>query len=211
MSSMNNSFGARKNKLTKLGDLAAIHAGHPIRGRVQPDDNGDLLLVQLKNVDPVLGIDRSALVRIKSASKKPDLLRQGDVLFVNRGTRFFAVIVGDDLHDAVAAPHFFVLRAHREVMLPEYLAWYLNHKRAQHYYAQRAAGSALPHVSSKILGELPVALPILDVQRTIVAAHDCVMQERRIMESMLDKRASLVAEILDKTLDERTHKGVTRD
>lgn len=211
MPHMSKSFGAKDNQATKLGDVADIHAGHPIRGRVKPDDNGELLLVQLKNVDPVLGIDHSTMVRIKSASKRPDLLRQGDVLFVNRGTRFFAVIVADGLHNAVAAPHFFVLRAHRKIMLPEYLAWYLNHKRAQRYFAQYAAGSALPHVSSKILGELPVALPILDVQHTIVAAHDCVIRERRIMERILDKRASLVSEILDKALDESTHKGVTRD
>jgi hypothetical protein len=194
----------------KLKNLAAVHAGHPIRGRVENIEAGELALVQLKNVDPILGFKpEEALARIHPVGKKaPDLLRPDDILFVNRGKRLFSVLVSPSLGAAVAAPHFFVIRTKGGKVLPAYLAWYLNHRRAQHYFSQHAAGSALPHVTSAALRELPVALPNLKTQKLVAAAHDSALEERRILEELIRQREKWMTEVLDRVIDHGVSQGV---
>lgn len=167
------------------------------------------MLIQLKDVDVLQGISLRKAFRIHPAVKKnPDLLELNDILFVNRGMHFFSVLVEHQLEQAVAAPHFFVVRANVSRVLPAYLAWYLNHKRAQHYFSQYAAGTALPHVTSKTLGYLPVTVPDFATQHRIVATYACLVAERKMTVTLLDKRQQLVSEILDRTLDTTLNKGV---
>ncbi|MGE4296481.1 MAG: hypothetical protein AB7E47_00510 [Desulfovibrionaceae bacterium] len=181
--------------------IASISAGHPIRGSVRHVPDGVVTLIQLKNVDPVRGIGMGDATRFNPAGRKPPtFLEVGDILFVNRGMRFYGVLVSEPLDKAVAAPHFFVVKARSELVLPEYLAWYLNHKRAQAYFRTHAAGTALPHVSSKILGELPIDVPDRKTQITISHAHACVLKERQLAEELILKREALVTEILDRAI-----------
>ncbi len=184
-----------------LHSLACIAAGYTLRGRVEHVPDGALALVQLKDVNPVLGLNSTELARIHPVIKRePDYLRPGDILFVNRGLRFFGVLLEHPLEHAVAAPHFFVVRPTREMILPAYLAWFLNHKRAQRYFSQGAAGTALPHITTKTLGELPVDLPDRKTQQAIAGAHACLLAERKLSEELLEKRQGLVTEMLDRAL-----------
>lgn len=197
---------------TTLNKIASISAGHPLRDRVEPVDDGELLLVQLKDVSLVNGISLKEIFKIHPrGKKKPDFLREGDILFVNRGMRFFGVLVDRPLPQAVAAPHFFVVRADPRHVLPAYLAWFLNHKRAKKYFSQCAAGSALPHVTSKTLGDLPVIVPEMKIQQNIVSVYNCLLTERKTAEYLLDKKSLLISEILDRALSDAYRTGEDHD
>ncbi|TVM14022.1 hypothetical protein DPQ33_17980 [Oceanidesulfovibrio indonesiensis] len=188
----------RKDPPVSLGNAARVVAGHPLRGRVEDDPAGDIRVVQLKNADPVAGVDMKELPRISSSGRKePTFLKQGDILFVNRGMRFFGAYVDKVLDRVVAAPHFFIIQADREKVLPEYLAWFLNSRRAQRYYSQCAAGTALPHITRKTLEALPVDVPDLERQALIAQVYQCSLRERRLTERLLNRHELLVSSLLD--------------
>ena len=181
-----------------LGMVSRLQAGHPLRGRVEDDPAGDISVVQLKNADPVAGVDMTDLPRITAAGRKePTFLRHGDILFVNRGLRFFGAYVDKPRDRVVAAPHFFIIQANRLKVLPEYLVWFLNSRRAQRYYSQCAAGTALPHITVKTLEALPVEVPSLERQALIAKVHRCSLRERELTEHLLERHELLISSLLD--------------
>ena len=186
-----------------LKTLAILMAGHPLRGSIDHTPGGEVAVVQMKDVDPENGIQKDRFYRVNlTGRKKPDYLRQGDILFVGRGYRIFAVLVDEDLKQTVASPHFFILRIKSErPVRPDYLVWYINHTRAQRYFSKHVAGTALPHINRQTLEDLPVILPPLQVQERIVNAHRCRLKEKALLETLIEKKKLFLDELLDKTLE----------
>src|SRR5450759_1625059 len=148
-----------------LKTLVILMAGHPLRGSIDHTPGGEVAVVQMKDVDPEGGIQKDRFYRVNlTGRKQPDYLRQGDILFVGRGYRIFAVLVDEDLTQTVASPHFFILRVKPEnPVRPDYLAWYINQTRAQRYFSKHVAGTALPHINRQTLEDLPVILTPLQM------------------------------------------------
>jgi len=160
--------------------------------------------VQMKDVDPARGLDVSNLFKVKlTGCKKPDYLRRDDILFVGRGYRIFATLIEQDLENTVAGPHFFILRLKPQqlrIITPAFLAWDINHTRAQRYFAQHVAGTALPHINRTTLENLPVIVSPIDLQQTIVNAHQCRLREKALLEQLIDKKRQFLDLFLDQTL-----------
>ncbi len=186
-----------------LKTLAILMAGQPLRGSIENVPDGEVAVVQMKDVDPENGLQKDRCYRINlTGRKKPDYLRQGDILFVGRGYRIFAVLVDENLKQTVASPHFFILRIKSERSVrPDYLAWYINHTRAQRYFLKHVAGTALPHINRQTLEDLPMILPPLQVQERIVNAHRCRLKEKALSETLIEKKKLFLNELLDKTLE----------
>lgn len=65
----------------------------------------------MRDVDQDQVINPEKLERVRITGRKtPDFLKRGDILFVGRGYRIFAVLVEQDLEKVVAGPHFFIIR-----------------------------------------------------------------------------------------------------
>jgi len=187
-----------------LKTLAILMAGQPLRGSIENVPDGEVAVVQMKDVDPENGLQKDRCYRINlTGRKKPDYLRQGDILFVGRGYRIFAVLVDEDLKQTVASPHFFILRIKSERLIrPDYLAWYINHTRAQRYFSKHVAGTALPHINRQTLEDLPVILPPLQVQERIVNAHRCRLKEKALLETLIEKKKHFLDGLLEQTLEQ---------
>ncbi|MGZ8946745.1 MAG: restriction endonuclease subunit S [Methylococcaceae bacterium] len=186
-----------------LKTLAILMAGQPLRGSIEHVPDGEVAVVQMKDVDPENGLQKDRCYRINlTGRKKPDYLRLGDILFVGRGYRIFAVLVDEDLKQTVASPHFFILRIKPENPIrPDYLAWYINHTRAQRYFSKHVAGTALPHINRQTLEDLPVYLPPLQTQELIVNAHRCRLKEKALLERLIETKKHFLDKFLDKTLE----------
>jgi hypothetical protein len=193
----------------KLNTIVFLMAGHPLRGSINNTPGGEVAVVQMKDVDPETGIQADQFYRVNlTGRKKPDYLRPGDILFVGRGYRIFAVLVEQELKQTVASPHFFMLRVKPETPVrPDYLVWYINQSRAQKYFSRHIAGSALPHINRQTLEDLPVILPPLQMQERIVNAHRCRLKEKALLEMLIEKKKHFLDELLDSTLKHyETHK-----
>lgn len=187
-----------------LKQIASLMAGHPFRGSIIDTPRGDVAVVQMRDVDPDNGIDSTNLVRVNlMGHKKPDYLKPGDILFIGRGYRIFAALVDKELEHTVAGSHFFIIRIapNKYNVRADYLAWYINHKRAQKYFSQYVVGTALPHINRNTLENLPVVLPPLAVQDQMMKAHYCRLKEKALLKALIQKKAQFLDGLLDQTLE----------
>ncbi len=185
--------------------IVSLMAGHPFRGSIENTPDGEVAVVQMKDVDPEGGLNVTNLYRVHlTGRKKPDYLKCGDILFIGRGYRIFAVLVDQDLESTVAGSHFFILRIkpNGQLVRPDYLTWYINHKLAQRYFSQHIAGTALPHVNRTVLENLPVVVPPIDVQEGIVKTHRCRLKEKALLEQLIEKKKQFLDQLLDQTLEQ---------
>ncbi|MEQ9378775.1 MAG: restriction endonuclease subunit S [Imperialibacter sp.] len=100
------------------------------------------------------------------------LLMAGDVLFAAKGTKNFAAVFESGNPPSVASTSFFVLSLKGTVVLPSYLAWYLNHPNTQALLKGEAKGTAIVSISKNSLSELDIPVPAIEIQQLVLKIAD---------------------------------------
>ncbi|KXV18829.1 restriction endonuclease subunit S domain-containing protein [Gluconobacter oxydans] len=176
--------GAQKMDLVAV---ASISAGHPFRGRIDPVAGVETAVVQMRDTSPS-GVDWTSCVRTEvSGRREPDWLRPGDIIFPARGNVSLAVLIDESIGSlqAVAAPHFFLLRVMHPDVLPAYLAWWLNQEPAQRHLEQNAQSSTLVrNIARPVLEATPVVLPPLPRQEQIVGLASVMRREEDLLQRL---------------------------
>jgi hypothetical protein len=178
----------------KLRDLADVRAGYPFRGRVVHEHEGDLAVVQMKDIGEVAGLTPHGCLRINSRSVNPDrhLLQRGDVLIQSRGQKFPAAVVDQPIF-GIAALGLYVIRP-TATATPEYLAWFLNLPRTRAALRGIARGTHIPFLSASDLREVEVPLPPLETQRRIAQIEQLRRRERQLADRLRDLNDQLIDE-----------------
>lgn len=171
-------------------DIASLQAGYPFRGAIEEVPDGEVLAVQMKDVDPDAGVSWSGAIRTYLGGRKhPDWLRAGDVLFVAKGARFYAVCVDEPPARAVCAPAFFHLRVKAPASVdPAFLAWQINQPPFQRQLQQAAEGSGQLSIRRPVLEALMLNVPAIRQQRSIVALADLARRERQALHQLIRNR-----------------------
>lgn len=174
----------------QLKALVSLKAGHPFRGSIEESADGDVLAVQMKDVDPEQGVHWHGAARTRLAGRKhPDWLKAGDVLFVCKGARFYAVCIDQPPAPAVCSPHFFLLEVAAQVpLLPAFLAWQINQPPFQRQLLQAAEGSSQLSIRRPVLESLTLCLPSLQDQQRIVDLAALAGQERQALRQLIHNR-----------------------
>ncbi len=166
-----------------------VQAGHPFRGSVPEDPAGNAYALQMRDVSPEGVADWTALTRTSlDRHKSAEWLRPGDVVFVARGMRNYALCLADIPVPTVCSQYFFLLRVRSPALLPEFLAWQINRAPAQRYLAKSAEGSDQLSIRRGVLEALPLVIPSLEQQRRIVAFARDAHRERQVLEALLRNR-----------------------
>lgn len=186
-----------KRNIKILGNLATIKLGHPFRGAVEHDPQGATAVIQVKNVTESLDVDWDQLARTDlKGRREPDWLQTGDILFAARGHRNTAVHLGRIPIPTVCAPHFFHIRVKDAASLrPDYLAWYINQAPAQHYLASAAEGTMVRSIRRAVLEALPIPLPPVARQATIVELETRIRQEQQLLQRQLENSRAMMTAI----------------
>lgn len=185
-----------------FADIAVIKPGFPFRGKVPKVTGGDVLAVQMKDVDADGFVDWAGLVRTElKGRKKPDWLQPGDILVLARGNHNRAVYLEEVPVRAVCTPHFFMAQVKAEAaIMPEFLAWQINQIPAQRHFEQSAAGTIQRNIRRIDLESLPVTLPTMGVQRTVVKMARGALRERRILQDVIINRERQMLAVANKVL-----------
>ena len=198
--------------IVTLKQLANITVGYPFRGRVPEVIGGDVCVIQMKDVS-LAGIDWSGCIKTELKGKRsPGWLQENDILFIARGSRNHAALVDDHAKQKpiVAAPHFYVLQCNTQSILPEYLAWFINQAPSQRYFQREAEGSVTKSIRRSILEALPIAIPSLDKQQSIVKLAQTVSKERQLMQQLIDSGEKLMSAVVNDLLQDTNINGVTK-
>lgn len=96
-------------------------------------------------------------------------LLAGDILLSKSGTIGKVGVVRNGAVGAVAASGLFVLRTDGDRLDPHFLAAYLDSADCRTWLQDRASGGVINHLTKRILEELPVPLPPLQIQQQVSA------------------------------------------
>lgn len=180
-----------------MSQLADIRPGYPFRGKLPLDEKGATYVVQFRHVTVGERLSDSGehLDRVSLTGRKPPLyLCPGDVVFMAKGTRNDAAVIGEVPPNTVCTPNFYHIRLKPDVsqVLPEFLAWQLNHVDAQRYFATCSQGSAAPSITKSQLGALPITIPAIDKQRLMVKLADAARQEQKRLNQLIENRQRML-------------------
>jgi restriction endonuclease S subunit len=112
---------------------------------------------------------------------------RGDVLVVARGQDHRAHHVVDDLSDTLASSSFYILRPRGGLVLPGYLAWWLNLPRVQAEIDAGSRATTIGYISRQTLERLTVPVPPIEVQHRIERVV-ALWRERRSLRSRIDEK-----------------------
>lgn len=193
-----------KHPTARLDELASIQVGYTFRAGLSPDAEGDVCVIQLKDVPeddiPTFGsLTRIAFGAIREAHR----VLPGDILFRSRGTRPSCALVSTIQPETMLAAPLFRIRVTSVAIDSAYLCWFINFHGRSHLES-RVAGSALKMVGVADLKELPVILPPLKRQHQMAELVRLARREAQILQSISKKRSNLVATSLARALQE-TH------
>jgi len=177
-------------RIFHIGSLATVQGGFPFRGSIDPVLNGSVWAVQMKDVSADSGVDWPGVVRTELPGKRSaDWLSEGDILFVSRGTRFYAGCVDEPPGRAVCSGHFFHLRVQPQAkVLPRFLAWVINQPPVQRQLQQAAEGSNQLSIRRPALEAMSVRIPSFADQHRIVTLAQLARHEQRAMQQLIRNR-----------------------
>lgn len=193
-----------------LGELADVRVGYPFRGAIEPVTGGPVSVVQMKDVSPMGAVDWGAVAHTELRGRRdPDWLASGDLLFVARGSRYYATTLSAVPTSAVCGPHLYHLRIRSgRKVLPAFLAWQINRPPIQRLLRQAAEGSNQLSIRRAELEALPISVPSMAHQERIVQLAESAARERALLGELIRNREqqlnTLAFELLRAT-DRRNH------
>ncbi len=179
----------------RLDDLADIQMGYPFRSRLEHDPQGDVAVIQMKDIDDANLLHTEHVVRVRlPKGKAHHLLRAGDLLFRSRGRSNGAVQVLEGIGPAVLAAPMLLIRPGK--VLPAYLCWYINAPATQAQLAALAEGTSVRMISAEALKALEVPLPSQATQQRIVQAAALAEQEQTLLARIAALRQCVTQHLL---------------
>lgn len=177
-----------------LKKISDVQAGYSFRSRLETVEGGIVSVIQMKDLTSANRVCCDELVKVDmELPKEHHLLKAGDIIFRSRGLVSNSAILLNDLDAAVLAAPLLRIRCNRQVVLPEYLNWYINQQPAQTYLTSCAAGTALKMISKLSLENLEVLVPSLQRQQAIVELASLSEQEQTILKTLTEKRSQFIA------------------
>ena len=192
--------------LMRLGDLAEVTTGYSFRGKVLPDKDGDLTVLQIKDLNTEGRIDAADALRIRGDRVyDKHLLRAGDVLFQSRGMQNPAAILDEPLK-AVAALGVHIIRPQSDVLLPAFLVWYLNQPKTQLRLRDLSRGSTVPFIAKDDAMDFHVPVPPLAIQQQVIAIDHLRRQEQRLATRLDELRNEYIYNLMQQAAASKPNK-----
>ncbi len=164
-----------------IKDIATIQTGV----YAKPDMHGNAVYLQVRHFNEYGEMNRQLKPDVVIDEKMAKhLLRDGDILFMAKGSRNAAVIYRSSSVDAVASSSFIVVRLNAKFkaqILPEYLAWFINHPRSQELLKAHSKGSGIPSIALSGFAELEVSIPDIETQKNILTIYQLRIKEKTLI------------------------------
>lgn len=182
---------------TTLKDITSIQTGF----FAKPIAKGDVVYLQSRHFNEN-GLLLDALKPDLNAFDIPQnhILQPNDILFAAKGSKNFAAVYEKHNQPAVASSSFFVIRLNVNGVIPEFIAWFLNHPQTQTLLKAQARGTAMPSITKNVLGDMEVKVPSIEKQKTILAISELCQKEKQLKQQIEILRENKIQQQIFKVL-----------
>ncbi len=181
-----------------IKNIATVQMGYSFRSRLEVSKDGEVAVIQMKDLldDNTVGCE--GLIRIDMDSVKDHhLVHKGDLVFRSRGIISNTAILLEDPGKAVVAAPLLRIRVTKpKKILPEYLNWYISQREAQVFLTSRAIGTAQKMISKEVLEDLEVLLPSIEKQTNIIELASLAAREQIMLGVLAQKRRQYMSTLL---------------
>lgn len=183
-----------------LIDCVRINPGYPYRGKIKEQPDGEVQVVQIKDINEYNKIDWENISRsVLTGKKAPNLIENDDVLFLARGNKNIAISMEGVSADTVCSPVFFQLKIRDKTeLIPEFLVWQLNQEQTERYIAENCGGTVQRNVTKKALEGLKITIPSMEKQAQIVRLVQCYQKEIATYEKLIFNRNQMMTAVAKK-------------
>ena len=191
-------------QLTRIADCAEVLPGYALKARAEHEPEGTHQVILGKHLaegQPYRYLPEHKLRITPKGSLDKYQVREGDVLFVSRGSRNCAAVVESVPDPTVASATFYILRPHNGID-PKYLAWCLNQAPTQARINQVRTGAGTPIIQRMIFADLTLPVPPLDRQRKLAELGGLMAKERTLRQKLLELTDTLHRALGEKVLRE---------
>lgn len=172
----------------KLSEIAEIKSGYTFRGAVTHQENGDIFIIQAKDIktdNDLLKV--TDLTRMSSdALRNPFFLQHNDILIVSRGAglgSFRSSVFSSQKENVIASASVYIIRVTDLAILPKYLSLYLNSADGQKKIMGTIIGTSyIQSIVIKNLIDLGIPIPLIDKQKTIIELDENVKKQEKIIQ-----------------------------
>ena len=180
-----------------LNDISEIKLGFP----GLPEAKGSISFLQLRqfNDDGILFTNEADVMKLNEKIE-PHFLKNGDVLFVGKGSRLFAwCYIHKNIH-TVASSSFFVLRPDTNKIHPEYLAAILNAPQTKTALIQLGGGTNIFSIRKSELAAFQIPILPMEQQVRIASLATLHQQEILLTKELINQKQILYAAIISKLI-----------
>ena len=187
--------------MVKFIDIAKIRLGYSFREKLEEDDEGNLPIIQFKDLQSCIFENADNCLRLSADKIKPShWLKYGEILLSNRGN--YKAAVNYCRYPCVASGVFFVLTVQDKNFLPEYVAAFLNSQEGQKSLTKHHNISGVNSINRAELEQIDIPLLPLEKQKQLVELFLLYEKEVDIFEKLKQSRKKLINSILSQTIKE---------
>ena len=189
----------------KLGNIATVRSGLVLSRKHARNSLGiKYLLLNLRSINTAGYIDAEQLDVFEATENlSEDYLAQvGDVI-VRLSVPYTAVLIDETTAGIVVSSNFVIIRADNRALLPEYLFWLLNTKKAKRSIYENSGSNMLGSINAKYFVDFDIPqLPIVK-QRIIAEMNELALKEILLLKHLSEEKQryySLMIENINKKM-----------
>jgi restriction endonuclease S subunit len=183
--------------IVKLHEITEIKTGITFRNRLLDNLDGDVEVIQMKDVDSSCNIS-DRLIRISSDNiKTRHYLQPNQIILLAKGKNTRACLITEASKKRVISSAFFSLKIKQpQQVLPYYLQWFLNLPQSEEYFKSNASGTSMFSLPMSVLKNLDIALPTIDVQKKVIKIVQTRQQEKTTLYELEEKKDTYIQQLL---------------
>lgn len=185
-------------EMVRLKEVVTVQTGYSFRARLDTSEKGNVAVIQMKDLRDNNTVDCKNLVRIDmDRVKEHHFARKGDLVFRSRGlVTTSAVLLEDPGRTVVAAPLLRIRINDYDMVLPEYLNWYIGQREVQLFLGSRAKGTFQKMIGKEAIEDLEVFVPDMARQKCIVELAKLSCHEQALLHEIAEKKDQYISTVL---------------
>ena len=181
----------------RIEDIAEVQMGYPFRTRLDFKSDGILPVIQMKDLGPDNRVDCETVQKIDmEVLGDKHFVQKGDLIFRSRGVTNTAAILDREPGATIVAAPLLRIRVKKDIILPEYLCWFINQNSSQRYLATRQEGTHGGMISRQTLSNLVVDIPSLERQAQIVELINLQNRRQNLEKKRIQRQAQKITALL---------------